>query len=1025
MSVSLPLTQRFARLDRVAVLLLLSTMAIWTGCEESDNSGNSHKKAGIGSGKDNTSLWQQALLAYRRQDFKTADEAVRGHLLIVPDDLQALELMGDIAVGLGENTRAMNTYQEVLEGAESPSEPFLSKYAMQLMGSSRAFDCLRVLRLRADRYPNHPEAGQEMAGLAAMLGVAEQGVPSLRWLSQRGGADPETLQVLADPRRVEPDGELCQRLLGKNPNDLRPQYGLARAEANRLQWYQVETRLEPVISQHPDFIPAQTLYGLALVESGNFAKLPEWHQQVPAAASHFPDYWMIAGCWAEHEQKYGEAARAFWEAVRLDPSGYPAALPHLLFALKQLGRLQEADKVAQQINRTTALRDNVKTHLERNASSQQAAMQVADAMLELGRVWEAEGWARLAVSLPNDRSNDARDRYLAVRSRLTAQSPWQLAESMLANRLDLGDLPSVQWGPSSTATTTSGPLAKGEIRFTEEASQRGLSHTCELATEPGETGHWIYQTVGGGIGVIDFDLDGWPDLSLAVLDGRPKQNNSSPNRLLRNLQGQFDEVTALAGYSDHGFGQGIAVGDYNEDGFPDLFDANIGRNRLYRNNGDGTFTDVSNAIGLSGNAWTTCGLIADIDGDSLADLYEVTYCGGEKPYEQACRNSRGIATCPPLDFQAAPDRFWRGTAEGAFLDMTDQWGGKTSPGRGLGIVAGRFDERPGLDLYVANDMTVNQFWSGERTDGVFKMVDLGAIRGLGLSGRSLSQASMGMAVGDPDRDGDIDFFLTHFAGDHNTYYEQAAPGLWVDRTFQRGLAEASMDMLGFGTEWVDLDNNGAVELMVSNGHVDDVSTKDVLYQMPAQVFELDPTGKWVQIAGESLGDYFTSQHLGRALVTLDADRDGLIDVGISHLYEPLALLMNRTRESGNQITLHLKSTSGQRDGIGTEVTTSLGEQPITTQLTAGDGFMCSSERRLLIGTGTFTTTGAVEVRWPSGGVERFGELKTGSEYLLVEGSGEAFRLAAPDTLAPTHNPSPLGDGEPQRKQEAAAGGDRD
>ena len=192
----------------------------------------------------------------------------------------------------------------------------------------------------------------------------------------------------------------------------------------------------------------------------------------------------------------------------------------------------------------------------------------------------------LAPNFPEDKLTDTRERYMKVRSKITAQSPWQAPEFELANRLDLSDLPQVSWGPSSLKKEASSNIAKGEIHFRDEAFARGLDHVCELASTADETGHWIYQSVGGGIGIIDFDLDGWPDLALAVLDGRPKKNNSSPNRLLRNLEGQFAEITSQAGYADSGFGQGIAVGDYNSDGFPDLFDANIGRNRLYRNNGD-------------------------------------------------------------------------------------------------------------------------------------------------------------------------------------------------------------------------------------------------------------------------------------------------------------------------------------------------------------------------------------------------------------------------------------------------------
>ena len=973
-------------------------MITWGGCKDPRDSPPSkvnkktvpsQQESDLVKGED---LFLKSVTAYRRQDFPAADKAIREHLLVSPDDLRGLEMLGDIAASTGDNRLANESYEEVLRRSESPSERFLSKYAMRLMASSRAFDCLGVLRKRAAEYPGHPEAGPEMAGLAAMLGVAEQGVDALRQFARRGGADPETLQVLADPRRVEPDIEMCERLLAKNPEDLRPQFALARTEANELSWSKVKTRLQPVVQRHPGFLPGQMLYGLALVQQGEFAALPEWHQSVPESAREFPDYWMVAGSWAEHEKKYDEAAKAFWEAVRLDSSGYPEALPNLLFALKQLKRDNEANEVAAQINRATVLSDCVKTHLERGGLSQSAAFAVSDAMLSMGRMWEAEGWARLAVSLPEDKLTDTRERYMKVRSKMTAQSPWQAPEFKLANRLDLSDLSQVSWGPSSLKKEATSNFAKGEIHFRDEASARGLDHVCELASTAGETGHWIYQSVGGGIGIIDFDLDGWPDVALAVLDGRPKKSDSSPNRLLRNLEGQFAEVTSQVGYTDSGFGQGIAVGDYNSDGFPDLFDANIGRNRLYRNNGDGTFSDVSDSVGLHGESWTTCGLLADINGDGLTDLYEVTYCGGNKPYQQACRNSRGLATCPPLDFEADADHFWRGSDRGKFSDITKKWAGQTSPGRGLGIVAGMFDERPGLDLYVANDMTVNQFWSGENKSGEFRMTDLGAIRGLGLSGRSLSQASMGMAVGDPDRDGDIDFFLTHFAGDHNTYYEQAAPGLWVDRTVQRGLAEPSMELLGFGTEWIDLDNNGVVELLITNGHVDDVDAKDVPYKMPAQLLELDNAGKWQQIDGDSIGEYFKKDHLGRALVTLDANRDGLVDVAVSHLHEPMSLLINQTQQAGNEIALHLKSSTGQRDGIGTSVTLNLGDQEITTQLTAGDGYMCSSERRVVIGTGKLTETGDIRVRWASGQEEQFSGLTCGADYVLVEGSGEAFQL---------------------------------
>ncbi len=641
----------------------------------------------------------------------------------------------------------------------------------------------------------------------------------------------------------------------------------------------------------------------------------------------------------------------------------------------------------------------MKTYFERGSNSQRAAMQVAEAMMQLGRLWESEGWARLAVTLPDDRLADIGQRYLAIRSKLTVTSPWQSPAMTIANQIDLSDCPLVDWSSTRSEQTAAKQLGSGRFYFEDQAVQRGWVHTCAIASETLKEGHWIYQSVGGGVGVIDFDLDGWPDLAVAMLDGKPLESDSSPNRLFRNLNGRFADFSAPAGYADTGFSQGIAVGDFNDDGFPDMLDANIGSNRLYQNNGDGTFHEVSAQAGLSGQVWTTSAVIADIDGDDFADLFEVNYCSGREPYERPCRNSQGISTCPPLNFEAESDRVWKGVGDGTFVDVTRQWMNQTSAddlmqvaGRGLGVVAGLFDERPGLDLYVANDMTVNHLWSGESKEAGFHLTDLGAIRGLGFNGRSLAQASMGMAAADPDGDGDIDFFLTHFSDDHNTYYEQVGPGLWTDRSYQVGLSEPSMKLLGFGTQWVDFDNNGTLELIVANGHVDDVDRSDVSYYMPPQLFDRDPSGRWTELNRQDLGDYFATEHLGRVLATIDADRDGRTDVAITHLYDPVSLLINGTEDSGPSIGLELKSSRGQRDAIGAIVTMTIGDQKKTSQLTAGDGYMCSNQRRITVGLGGAKQARDVIVTWPSGTVQGFGSLESGRDYLLVEGSDEAFSL---------------------------------
>jgi tetratricopeptide (TPR) repeat protein len=934
-----------------------------------------------------------AAAAMGRGDLAAAENSIRSYLLKNPDDPRGLELAADISARRSETAEAIANYQEALVHAEAPSEPLMDKLAIELMKAGRGMESLDLLEQRVERFPNHLQARFDLVGLAAMLGFPEKAIPSLRWLAQHGKSDPETLQVLSDPQRVQPDDQLCQKLLKSYPIDQRLQYSLARLDANDLNWTKVLEKLEPVLDQHPDFLPAHTLYGRALTELNRFRDIPQWQQQLPAEAPSSPEYWLVAGAWAESEGRNAEAAKCYWEGVRLDQSGHPELLPRLARTLRQIGREEDAAKVDEQISRRAALRDALTTHFVRSAKSQRAAMAVAEAMLDLGRLWEAEGWARLAASLPEDRLPDIRDRYMAIRSKLTVDSPWQSPDRQLASILDLSELPSLDWQETKVVRRESKQRDSGQIYFEDQASQRGWVHTCEVAPEAIREGHWIYQSMGGGVGVIDFDLDGWPDLAAAMLNGRPLELNSSPNRLFRNRGGEFAECTAASDYVDTGFGQGIAIGDFNSDGFPDIFDANIGRNRLYRNNGDGTFQEVSESSGLNGAVWTTSAVIADIDNDGYSDLFETAYCGGRQPYEVPCRNRQGLfSTCTPLNFEAELDQIWQGQPDGSFLDVTDQWMDQSSPGRGMGIQVGLIDDRPGLDIYVANDMTVNHLWSAEANDTGFRLTDVAAVRGVGVSGRSFSQASMGIAAGDPDGDGDVDLFVTHFADDHNTFYEQTGPGLWTDRSFQVGLGEASMKQLGFGTEWVDFDNNGTVELIVTNGHVDDIESEEIAYRMKPQLFQLDGTGSWTELNSESLGEYFTKDHLGRALATIDVDNDGQVDLAITHLYDPVSLLMNRATNVGNSITLELKATRGQRDAIGAVVTAKIGPKQITQQLFAGDGYMCSNQRRITIGVGNASEMESVSVQWPSGSTENFGTVPAGRDLLLVEGSAEAFEL---------------------------------
>ncbi|WP_419193960.1 FG-GAP-like repeat-containing protein [Novipirellula herctigrandis] len=948
---------------------------------------------------------EQALQAASDNDWPTANRILRQHLLLEPQDARLHELLAGVAAQQRKTELAIELYQGVLAINDDASIAVRERLAQLMMASGRPFETIAIGQALIDKHPSVIEPRFALTGLASMLGLESIAIEQLKWLAQHNHGDHESLTVLAQPTQVEPDGELCQEVLKRYPSDQRAQYGLAKLDALKMKWREVAERLEPVIELHPRFVPAYVLYGRALIELGKTDSLDDWRRKEPDEARMSSEYWVVAGLWAAGQNDHQSAARAFCEAAVREDANHSETLTYLIASLRQIGHDAEAELVSAHNAKLAALHDATKTLYERETRSQKVAMQVADIMGQLGRSWEAEAWARFSLTLPDEHVSNAQKRYLAIRDQLSPDTPWNASPIIPELQRQIAELPAVAWTKKSTSSGPRITRSNAKLRFSDSAQQLGLKHTTSLAPETTKQGHWIFQSNGGGAAVIDFDLDGWPDLAMADLNGHPMKDDSDTDRLFRNIAGSFLDVTRLTSINDNGFTQGITAGDYNDDGFPDLMIGNIGRNRMFRNNGDGTFEDVTEQVGLIGERWTTSLVIADFNADGHADLFETNYCGGKRPFEKECRSrSTGqLVACTPMDFEAEPDRVWAGRGDGRFADVTDDWMTLSSPGRGLGLVVGKLDESPGLDVYVANDMSANHLWSptgaGKQTsDELMRLNETATARGVAVSGQSLSQASMGIAVGDPDSDGDLDLFVTHFAEDHNTYYEQVSRGLWVDHSYRVGLSEPSIMMLAFGTQWADFDNDGVAELIVANGHVSDLDREDVAYRMPPQLFQQTSESKWEEMPAKELGDYFTSNHLGRALLTLDANRDGLNDVAITHLYEPVSLLINQSTSGskmqpvGRSVGLVLVASKSQRDAIGAEVRATAGNRTSYAQLTAGDGYLSSNQRRIPIGMGTEPELQSVTIDWPSGGQQTFKSLLAGHDYLIAEGDAEPFEL---------------------------------
>ncbi len=973
-------------------IAILIAIAVVGGCDRGDSISTripTPKKA------TPADLVAAARKSLQRQDMASASQLIQEALLARPNDPAAFELAADVAIQGGDTGGALEFYRLAIDASDEPSKQLLDKLGQQWVGVGRPFESIEVLKSAIARYPDEPDFRHKLVGLQASLGLESESFEHLQWLVQRGHGGLNLLIILSDLNRPQTVEATCKYALKHYPADLRPQYALARLPAYHGKWSEVAELLKPVIQQHPGFVPAQAFYGRAIVELADHDAISVWAKSLPAGIEDHPQYWLAAGIWAEKNNDFQQAASAFWRAVLLNEND-GEALNRLSTSLGQLGQADDSKAAAERAAQIASVRDGVDSLISWRNNSQTAAVKIARTLEELGRRWEATTWLQAAYRMTQNKDPNLDDVYQSIRSKLTAKTPWQMPEHLVAANIDLADLPGVDWRqPRSQSPTESVVFSDSKIRFSDQASTRQLDHICKLSKPPGEeAGLAIYQSGAGGVGVIDFDLDGWPDVYLTTMDGEPMQNDSGPNRLFRNQAGRFVDITDRCDVGDLGFTQGVAVGDYNGDGLPDLFVANIGRDRLFRNNGDGTFADVTDEVGLSGKDWTTSATIADIDGDGHADLFQVGYCSDEKPFQQECIDAelQQPRSCSPLAFDAQRDRVWRGRGDGTFADATDTWLGQHDWGRGFGIVVGALDQDRGLDIYVANDMTANHFWSRDTSAAEFGLSEQATVRGLAFNQRSLSQASMGIAAGDADSDGDIDFLLTHFSGDYNTYYEQVSPGMWADRSNRVGLAAPSDRMLGYGTQWIDADNDGSPELLIANGDIDDFTHKKRFFRQPVQFFDRRNDGRWIELERGPLGDYFSKDRLARAVVTLDADRDGRSDLLVTHLFDPIALLINQTQTNSKQIRFFVHGRRSHRDAIGTKITINTRGQTIAGQLLAGDGYQCSQERCIKFGLGDAKRVDSAMVVWPDGSSNAFKTLPAGKDYLLIEGSQHAFAL---------------------------------
>ncbi len=561
----------------------------------------------------------------------------------------------------------------------------------------------------------------------------------------------------------------------------------------------------------------------------------------------------------------------------------------------------------------------------------------------------------------------------------------------------------------------------GTVAFTDDAESVGLRFVYDNA----ETSiHQLPEPFGGGLGLLDYDGDGW--LDVYCVQGGPftpssRQDASSSltgDRLFHNRgDGTFEDVTVASGIArfprDHG--HGVAVGDVDGDGRPDVFVTRWRSYALYRNRGDGTFDDITDACGLGGRRdWPTSAAFADFDGDGDLDLYVCHYAAWDIDNPRICRdpNTKAYLNCNPLVAEALPDHLYRNDG-GRFVDVTTEAGIVDRDGRGLGVVAADFDGDGRIDLFVANDSTANFLF---RNQGRMRFEEVGHDAGVAGNASGAYQAGMGVAAGDLDGDGLLDVAVTNFYGESIAFYRNLGSGVFCDASLQAGLTVATKRLLGFGVSFLDVNNDGLLDLVSANGHVNDLRP-NYPYRMPAQLLLGGKEGRLTDVS-EQAGAPWKTPRMGRGLAVGDLDNDGRDDVLILSHNQPLAYLHNRT-QGGRFLTLCLKGRKANCEAIGAKVSIVSGGRRQVAQRIGGGSYQSASSSRLHFGLGNADTVESIEVIWPSGHIDRYSGLRANAGYLLREDERKPSPLPGFPRVAPLPRARP-GDHETLGKSSSAA-----
>ncbi len=854
----------------------------------------------------------------------------------------------------------------------------LEIHALSNEAQLRFSDSLDSFQRLLNLDPKNLIAHEHLAKMFGASGRREDAIEHILRLVQ-AGQKTDALMLLTRESGAIRDERLAAAAKS-TPTDPFPLVGLANYAHESQDNPTAIGLLQAAIKLREDYVPAHVMMLRILGDSESWDALDDhWNKLAESTRNEtlkFATVWTVRGRLAEARQDTLGSIRCYLEACRLQPD---SRMPNSRLAtlLSQVGESKLANQFAdfsRKLQELWSAQDRILFTGTPDKVDQFLTLSSRYEACE--RFWEAQGWMIWAYQLsPN--SPEVQQRLRSLISK-TENAPLVLVDYKRhpVAQVDISKFPLPKVGTSTEKESASpSPTPNLELAFEDQSKNVGFNFEFCYGTE-GEPKRYMYELSGGGVGVLDFDLDGWPDF--VTPQGRmwpasTDQSAERTDRMFRNKDGKQFIPIQLPSQND-GFGQGVACGDFDNDGFPDIYIAQIGSNRLLRNMGDGTFVDVTEQSGLSSDQWTVSCVMADLNGDSHPDIYDVNYLRGDDLFTRICQREGIAAQCSPFEFDGSPDAMWISDGAGGFNKVIE-----LPVGRGLGAVAFDATGNGHTSLFITNDTDPNFLLAAETKEGTTTVTETGITSGVAFNEAGKAEGSMGIALGDVNNDGLMDLFVTNFLNETNTLYQNLGEGAFQDVTKFSGLDGPSLSVLGFGTQFFDANLDGRLELFVANGHVDDLRVLNRPYKMQAHLYTAVEQ-RFSQLL--DAGEYFKRELLGRSVAKVDWNQDFREDLVISHLQSPYALLTNNSKILRHPIAIRLVGRSSNRDAIGSTITMVEGDRRICKQVTAGDGYESSNSKEILFGASDPNAV-MFEITWPTGKRQQV-QVEFGQRVTIVE-----------------------------------------